>query len=217
MSDVINAAVEALSAKLPTFDAPAKFVIPGEGTIIVDQSGVRAADEEADVTLTTEAEVFRASLTPLVNGIAADLANAVLALQGQIDDSRTQSLAIDASGQLVLTRGDGTTASVDLATFLSGQVNDVLNEFWPCGPLQRVHTEADSPFTGQGTSCDPLGLDCEAMADCVADGLADLIATAPPTNEGPALPTTVYGARVALLGQPDGWLNIGGRKIPFWS
>lgn len=170
-----------------------------------------------EIVVTTEAEVFRASLAPLVNGIAADLANAVLALQGQIDDSRTQSLAIDAAGLLVLTRGDGTTASVDLATFLSGQVNDVLNEFWPCGPLQRVHTVADSPFTGQGTSCDPLGLDCEAMADCVADGLADLIASAPPTNEGPALPTTVYGARVALLGQPDGWLDIGGRKIPFWS
>jgi putative sterol carrier protein len=67
MSDVINAAVEALSAKLPTFDAPAKFVIPGEGTIIVDQSGVRAADEEADVTLTATAEVFQAILQGEMN------------------------------------------------------------------------------------------------------------------------------------------------------
>ena len=51
----------------------------------------------------------------------------------------------------------------------------------------------------------------------LGNALADQIASAPPTNEGPALPTTVYGARVALLGQPDGWLDIGGRKIPFWS
>lgn len=170
-----------------------------------------------EIVVTTESEVFRASLVPLVDGIAGDLAAAVASLETQISNSRVQSLVIDANGQLVLTRGDGTTATVDLETFLAGQVNEVLNEFWPCGPLQRVHFASGAPFTGQGTSCDPMDLDCEAMAECVGDALADQIASAPPTNEGPALPTTVYGSRVALLGQPDGWLDIGGRKIPFWS
>jgi putative sterol carrier protein len=63
MSEMIDAAVQALSAKLNGgFDGVAKFVIPGEGAIMLDPSGVRAGDEEADVTLTAEAEVFRSIL-----------------------------------------------------------------------------------------------------------------------------------------------------------
>ena len=72
MSDVINAAVEALSAKLANgFDGVAKFVIPGEGAIVADPSGVRAGDEEADVTLTAEADVFRAILEGEMNATSA--------------------------------------------------------------------------------------------------------------------------------------------------
>ena len=68
MSDVITAAVAALSKKLANgFDGVAKFVIPGEGAIMADTSGVRAADEPADVTLTAEAEVFRAILEGEMN------------------------------------------------------------------------------------------------------------------------------------------------------
>jgi len=68
MSDVITAAVAALSKKLANgFDGVAKFVIPGEGAIMADASGVRAADESADVTLTAEAEVFRAILEGEMN------------------------------------------------------------------------------------------------------------------------------------------------------
>lgn len=63
MSEMIDAAVKALAAKLSGgFDGVAKFVIPGEGAIMLDASGVRAGDEEADVTLTAEADVFRSIL-----------------------------------------------------------------------------------------------------------------------------------------------------------
>ncbi len=63
MSDVINAAVEARSAKLNGgFDGVAKFVITGEGAIMLDASGVRAGDEDADVTLTASTDTFRAIL-----------------------------------------------------------------------------------------------------------------------------------------------------------
>lgn len=65
MSKVIEAAVQALSGKLsgkPGFDAVAKFVIEGEGTIMFDATGVRAGDEPADVTLTASAETFQALL-----------------------------------------------------------------------------------------------------------------------------------------------------------
>jgi putative sterol carrier protein len=63
MSQMIDAAVKALSAKLSDgFDGVAKFVIPGEGAIMLDATGVRAGDEEAEVTMTADAEVFKAIL-----------------------------------------------------------------------------------------------------------------------------------------------------------
>jgi putative sterol carrier protein len=63
MSEMIDQAVKVLSAKVQGgFDGVAKFVIPGEGAIMLDGTGVRAGDEEADVTLTAEADVFRSIL-----------------------------------------------------------------------------------------------------------------------------------------------------------
>ncbi|WP_127901493.1 SCP2 sterol-binding domain-containing protein [Solirhodobacter olei] len=63
MSDVIDAAVSALRARLSGgFDGVAKFVVTGEGALIIDASGVRAGDDEADVTLTADAETFKAIL-----------------------------------------------------------------------------------------------------------------------------------------------------------
>ncbi|WP_371061254.1 SCP2 sterol-binding domain-containing protein [Rhodosalinus sp. 5P4] len=60
MSDMINEAVNALNEKLSGgFDGIAKFVIEGEGAIMLDAGGVRAADEEADVTLTASADTFQ--------------------------------------------------------------------------------------------------------------------------------------------------------------
>ena len=72
MSDVIDAAVAALAAKMPNgFDGVAKFVFQGEGAIMVDSDGVRAGDEPADVTLTAETDVFRAMLEGELNPTTA--------------------------------------------------------------------------------------------------------------------------------------------------
>ena len=65
MSDVIAGAVEALNRKLDGgFDGTAKFIIEGEGTILLDGKGARPADdgEEARVTLRASREVFEALL-----------------------------------------------------------------------------------------------------------------------------------------------------------
>ena len=72
MSDVITAAVAALSAKLANgFAGVAKFVIEGEGAIMVDPDGVRAGDEAADVTLSARADVFQAMLAGEMNPTTA--------------------------------------------------------------------------------------------------------------------------------------------------
>ena len=72
MSEVIPKAVAALSAKFTSgFDGVAKFVIIDAGAIMVDANGVRAGDEDADVTLTASAEVFEAILDGDMGATAA--------------------------------------------------------------------------------------------------------------------------------------------------
>ena len=73
MSDIVNEAVTALQARLDgdSFDGSAKFVIEDEGAIMIDHAGVRAADEEAEVTLTADADTFRQILEGELNATAA--------------------------------------------------------------------------------------------------------------------------------------------------
>ena len=60
MSDIIEQAVAALSEKLTgNVDGVVKFVLQGAGSIMVDSDGVRAGDDDADVTLSADADVFR--------------------------------------------------------------------------------------------------------------------------------------------------------------
>lgn len=67
MSKVVDAAVEALSKKITNFDSSAKFVITDEGSVVIDANGVRAGDEDTDVTLTANRETFEGLLDGSVN------------------------------------------------------------------------------------------------------------------------------------------------------
>lgn len=72
MSETIDAAVAALNDKMSGgFDGTAKFVIEGEGAIMVDESGARAGDEAADVTMTADTETFQAILSGDLDPTAA--------------------------------------------------------------------------------------------------------------------------------------------------
>jgi len=73
MSDVIEHAVQALNEKLSGngFDGTAKFVIEDEGAIMLDSDGARAADEDAEVTMTADADTFREILDGSLNPTAA--------------------------------------------------------------------------------------------------------------------------------------------------
>lgn len=67
MSKVIEGAVAALDEKAKGFDGTAKFVIEGEGSVYIDANGARAADDEAEVTLTASRETFEGLLSGDVN------------------------------------------------------------------------------------------------------------------------------------------------------
>ncbi len=73
MSDILDAAVAALNEKLSDadFDGSAKFSIEDEGSVIIDGSGVRASDDEADVTLSASADTFQAIMEGDMNPTSA--------------------------------------------------------------------------------------------------------------------------------------------------
>ncbi|WP_050930213.1 SCP2 sterol-binding domain-containing protein [Aestuariivita boseongensis] len=62
MSEFLNQAAAELNEKVSAagFDSTAKFDVQGEGAIMMDSSGARVGDEPADVTLSADADTFRA-------------------------------------------------------------------------------------------------------------------------------------------------------------
>ncbi len=74
MSDVIDDAIEALTQKMGSdndWDGSVKFVIKDVGSIIIDGDGVRAGDDDAECTLTADAETFQGILDGSTNPTAA--------------------------------------------------------------------------------------------------------------------------------------------------
>ena len=73
MSTVIETAVEALKERLAGVDLSnvVKFAIEGEGAIMVGPDGVTAGDEDADVTLSADAETFEEILSGALNPTSA--------------------------------------------------------------------------------------------------------------------------------------------------
>lgn len=60
---MMEKAVSAINAKVQGgFDGSVKFVIEGEGAILLDSQGARASDDAADVTLTADQDTFEAIL-----------------------------------------------------------------------------------------------------------------------------------------------------------
>ncbi|MGH1425191.1 MAG: SCP2 sterol-binding domain-containing protein [Pseudooceanicola sp.] len=72
MSEVLNAAAQKLNEKLGGgFDGVAKFVVEGQGAIMVDSNGARVGDEESDVTLTADQDTFTSLLDGDLNPTSA--------------------------------------------------------------------------------------------------------------------------------------------------
>lgn len=73
MSDVLGAAVSALAEKMgdTSFDGSVKFTIAEVGSIIIDGDGVRASDEDADCTLSADADTFEGIMDGSTNPTAA--------------------------------------------------------------------------------------------------------------------------------------------------
>jgi len=73
MTNIIETAIKALEEKLQgkSVDFSAKFEIENEGSIIVDNNGVRASSEDTDCTLIASAETFQDILSGETNPTSA--------------------------------------------------------------------------------------------------------------------------------------------------
>ena len=86
MASVIEEAVARLAARLDegaALPGVAKFVLEGEGEILIDAEGVRAGGGEAEVTLTASVEVFRAMLEGGLSPMSAYMSGK-LRIEGKI-------------------------------------------------------------------------------------------------------------------------------------
>jgi putative sterol carrier protein len=73
MSQIVDEAVRALNGRLPAgeIDGIIKFVIEGEGALLIDGRGAAAGDGDSDCTLTASAETFRELLEGELDPTAA--------------------------------------------------------------------------------------------------------------------------------------------------
>jgi len=85
MSDAIAAAAAALNERLGGggIDGSIKLVIEDEGSVLIDAAGARAADGEADCTLTASADTFKALLDGELDPTGAFMGGR-LAVQGDM-------------------------------------------------------------------------------------------------------------------------------------
>lgn len=73
MSEFLEQVVNELNSKVGDdgFDGSAKFVMEGVGSVVLDSSGARVADEETDVTMTADEDTFRGIFTGETNPTSA--------------------------------------------------------------------------------------------------------------------------------------------------
>ncbi|MEO1140034.1 MAG: SCP2 sterol-binding domain-containing protein [Pseudomonadota bacterium] len=72
MSDIIEMYIEDLDPKARgSIRGTAKLVIAGEGSVMLDENGARAGDDEADVVLIASDQVFRNILSGDQNPVMA--------------------------------------------------------------------------------------------------------------------------------------------------
>lgn len=93
MSEVMDQAVTILKEKIGDgFSGSAKVVISGHGSIVIDGGGVRVAEDDADVTLTADADTFQ----DLLAG-AIDPASAFMSGRLAVDGDMSQAMALGAA------------------------------------------------------------------------------------------------------------------------
>lgn len=94
MGEIMERALAAMTEKFADgIDGSAKFVISDVGAVMVDEAGVRAGDDPAQVTLTAGAETFRAILE-------GELSPTIAFMSGRLSVDGDMGLALRLANQM---------------------------------------------------------------------------------------------------------------------
>ncbi|UXX82433.1 SCP2 sterol-binding domain-containing protein [Roseovarius pelagicus] len=92
MNDIISEYVAQLMPRAAgAIRGTAKLVITGEGAVMLDETGARAGDEDADVTLSASDAVFRAILSGDQNPVMAFMSGKL-----KVDGNTQRALKVSA-------------------------------------------------------------------------------------------------------------------------
>jgi hypothetical protein len=140
---------------------------------------------------------------------------AVIALCSQVDDKIAQAIGkIPADKFLESVSWDPVAKTMNF-TLSDGEIYSV-------NIYDLVPVSADGKsVAGDGTVAAPLAVRIKAGGGLAitSDGLTLSSADAmpPSLSMGDELPTGIYGGRDLLLGKPDGWMMINGKRTPYWN
>ena len=103
------------------------------------------------------------------------------------------------------------------AGYASPEFSGAVNALVQAGFLSDEFNTAVDGRIAQAFQSDEFA---DAVTEVAEDAFANMAApaaAAPSESEDEALPTTMIGSRTAILGRPDGFMLIAGKRVPFWD
>lgn len=170
-------------------------------------------DAEGVISLTTQdGTVLTTNLGPYVDA-AIDAA-----LNDRMDSDEFRQDIIDLI-HAELARDEFQTAVRTMieAGYASPEFSGAVNALVQAGFLTDEFNTAVDGRIAQAFQSDEFA---DAVAGVAEDAFANMAApaaAAPGESEDEALPTTMIGSRTAILGRPDGFMLIAGKRVPFWD
>lgn len=170
-------------------------------------------DAEGVISLTTQdGTVLTTNLGPYVDA-AIDAA-----LNDRMDSDEFRQDIIDLI-HAELARDEFQTAVHNMieAGYASPEFSGAVNALVQAGFLSDEFNTAVDGRIAQAFQSDEFA---DAVTEVAEDAFANMAApaaAAPGESEDEALPTTMIGSRTAILGRPDGFMLIAGKRVPFWD
>lgn len=170
-------------------------------------------DAEGVISLTTQdGTVLTTNLGPYVDA-AIDAA-----LNDRMDSDEFRQDIIDLI-HAELARDEFQTAVRNMieAGYASPEFSGAVNALVQAGFLSDEFNTAVDGRIAQAFQSDEFA---DAVTEVAEDAFANMAApaaAAPGESEDEALPTTMIGSRTAILGRPDGFMLIAGKRVPFWD
>lgn len=147
-----------------------------------------------------------------------------------LEGGRPVAFNVDAEGEISLTTQDGTVLATNLGAYVDAAINGALNDRLGSDEFRQdtidlIHAEmARDEFQTAVRNLIQSSYVTDEFADAVTDiaveafsNMSATAAAAPDSTTEDSLPTTMIGDRTALLGQPDGFMLIAGKRVPFWD